>query len=135
MHVALSDSGITAGIQAFLDTAAPDPFAVATPKPWTTEIDGQKWGVDRSWIYLGGLKLPTAILALLPLPQGNYDAAKHNADLMQIRADIIQAARRAESAAEFRKYVNETRKRRDAEREAKKNQKIPPDSTQTPPIR
>lgn len=134
MHVALIDSAIVARVRAFLDTLAPDSFAVATPKPWTTEIDGQKWGVDGSWIYLGGLKLPTAILALLPLPQGNYDAAKHNADLMQIRSDIIQAARRAESAAEFRKYVNETRKRRDAERQARKNQKIPPDSTRANPI-
>jgi hypothetical protein len=134
MHVALIDSAIVARVQAFLDTLAPDSFAVATPKPWTTEINGQKWGVDGSWIYLGGLKLPTAILALLPLPQGNYDAAKHNAELMQIRSDIIQAARRAESAAEFRKYVEETRKRHDAEREAKKNQRIPPDSIKTPLI-
>jgi hypothetical protein len=131
MHVALIDSAIVARLHAFLDTLPPDSFAVATPKPWTTEINGQKWGVDGSWIYLGGLKLPTAVLALLPLPQGNYDRAKHEADLMQIREDIIQAARRAESAAEFRKYVEETRKRRDAEREAKKNQRIPPDSTKT----
>jgi hypothetical protein len=131
MHAALIDSAIVARLHAFLDTLPPDSFAVAVPQPWTTEINGQKWGVDGGWIYLGGIKLPTAILALLPLPQGNYDRAKHEAELMQIREDILQAARRAESAAEFRKYVDETRKRRDAEREAKRNQKIPPDSIKT----
>jgi hypothetical protein len=131
MHVALIDSAIVARLHAFLDTLAPDSFAVAGPKPWVTEIDGQKWGLDGGWIYLGGLKLPSAILALIPLPQGNYDRAKHEADLLQIREDILQAARRAESAAEFRKYVEETRKRREAERDAKRNQKVPPDSIKT----
>ena len=131
MHAALIDSAIVARLHAFLDTLPPDSFAVAAPRPWTTEINGQKWGIDGGWIYLGGIKLPTAILALLPLPQGNYDRAKHEAELMQIREDILQAARRAESAAEFRKYVDETRKRRDAEREAKRNQKVPPDSIKT----
>jgi hypothetical protein len=131
MHVALIDSAIVARLQAFLDTLPPDSFAVPPPRPWTTEINGKKWGIDGGWIYLGGIKLPAAILALLPLPQGNYDQAKQEADLMRIREDILQAARRAESASEFRKYVEETRKRRDAEREAKRNQKIPPDSIKT----
>jgi hypothetical protein len=131
MHVALIDSAIVARLQAFLDTLPPDSFAVPPPRPWTTEIDGKKWGIDGGWIYLGGIKLPAAILALLPLPQGNYDQAKQEAELMRIREDILQAARRAESASEFRKYVEETRKRRDAEREAKRNQKIPPDSIKT----
>jgi hypothetical protein len=130
-HVALLDSAITARIHAFLDTLSPDSFATPSPPTWKTDINGQTWGIDGKWIYLGGLKLPTAVLALLPIPQGNYDAAKRDAELQRIREDILRAARRAEDAAQFRKYVEETRKRRDAEREAKKNQAIPPDSIKT----
>jgi hypothetical protein len=128
-HVARIDSAIAARIAAFLDTLSPDPMATpGLPREWVTEINGQKWGVDGSWIYLGNLKLPSAILALLPLPQGNYGLAQRDAELQRIRLDIMQSARRAESADQFRKYVEETRKRRDAEREAKKNQQTKPDS-------
>ncbi|MDH3497759.1 MAG: hypothetical protein OER21_13445 [Gemmatimonadota bacterium] len=131
VHAARIDSAVTRRILAFLDTLPPDSFAVARPTPWVTEIDGQKWGIDGSWIYLGGLKLPAVILALLPLPQGNYEQAQRAADMQRIREDIMQAAQRAVSAAEFRKNVEETRKRRDAEREAKRNQAVPPDSIKT----
>jgi hypothetical protein len=130
-HIARIDSAVAARITAFLDTLRPDSMATARAKPWVTEIAGEKWGIDGSWIYLGGLKLPSAILALLPLPQGNYEQAQRAAELQRIREDILQAGRRAESAAEFKKYVEETRKRRDAERQAKKHQKIPPDSIRT----
>jgi len=131
-HVARIDSAIAARITAFLDTLSPDPMATpGLPREWVTEINGQKWGVDGSWIYLGNLKLPSAILALLPLPQGNYGLAQRDAELQRIRLDIMQSARRAESADQFRKYVEETRKRRDAEREAKKNQRTKPDSIRT----
>lgn len=130
-HVARIDSAITARIMAFLDTLPPDPAALPQPQRWVTEIAGQPWGVDGQWIYLGNLKLPTAILALLPLPQGNYEQAQKAAEMQRIRLDILQAARRAESAAQFRKYVEETRKRRDAEREAAKNQRTKPDSIRT----
>ena len=130
-HVARIDSAITARIMAFLDTLPPDSMAIAVPQPWVTEIGGQKWGIDEGWIYLGNLKLPSAILALLPLPQGNYEQAQKAAAMQRIRLDILQAARRAESAAQFRKYVEETRQRRDAEREARRNQRLKPDSIRT----
>jgi hypothetical protein len=130
-NAALLDSVIEARVTAFLLALPPDSFAIPRQPTWVTEINGQKWGLDGSWIYLGGLKLPSAILALIPLPQGNYDAAKRAADLQRVREDIMQAARRAESAEQFRKFVNETRARRDAEREAKKNQGVKPDSIRT----
>ena len=130
-HVARIDSAITARITAFLDTLGPDSMATPMPKPWVTEIAGQKWGIDGSWIYLGNLKLPSALLALLPLPQGNYEQAQKAAEMQRIRLDILQAARRAESAEQFKKYVKETRERRDAERAARKNQQTKPDSIKT----
>ena len=63
----------------------------------------------------------------------NSQIAQQEAELQRIRLDIIQSARRAESAEQFKKYVEETRKRRDAEREARKNQKIKPDSVKAIP--
>jgi hypothetical protein len=130
-NAALLDSVIEARVTAFLLAMPPDSFAIPRQPTWVTEINGQKWGLDGSWIYLGGLKLPSAILALIPLPQGNYDAAKRAADLQRIREDIMQAARRAESLEQFKRNVQETRARKDAEREARKNQSVKPDSIRT----
>lgn len=115
-HVARVDSAVRARIQAFIDTMPRDSFALPPPADWTTEIDGRTWGIDETWIYLGDLKLPTALLALIPMPQGNYYQAKDAAELQRIREDIIQAARRAETAAQFRRYVDELRRRKDGER-------------------
>jgi len=127
-HAARIDSAITRRLYAFLDTLRPDSMAIAPTPDWTTEIDGQTWGVDGSWIYLGPIKLPSIILALLPLPQGNYDQNRAAAALQRVREDILQAAWRAETADDFRRYVEETRRRRDAERQAERNRRIPPDS-------
>ena len=112
------DSLLTARLLAFLDSMPPDSFARPRPAPWTTQIAGQTWGIDGSWIYLGPLKLPAALLAFLPLPQGNYDAAKAAADLQHMREDILQAAQHAANAAEFNRYVRELRQRKEREREA-----------------
>lgn len=115
-HVARVDSVIRARLKAFIDTMPRDSFALPPPSAWTTEIAGKPWGIDERWIYLGDLKLPTALLALLPLPQGNYEQARREAELMRIRQDILDAARRAQTAADFRRYVDELRRRKDAER-------------------
>jgi hypothetical protein len=48
----------------------------ARQKPtWTTEVAGKMIGIDSQYIHVAGIKIPTAVLALLPitLPQGNYD--------------------------------------------------------------
>lgn len=119
-HVARIDSAIRDRMKAYIDTMPRDSFALPAPPRWTTEIDGNTWGVDGSWIYLGDFKIPTALLALLPLPQGNYERAQDAANLQRMRQEIIEAARRAETAADFRRYVEEVRKRRDAEREKEK---------------
>jgi len=134
--VATLDSTVTARLQAFLDTMPPDSFAVPEGTPrWTAKINGRTWGIDGKWIYLGGLKLPAALLALLPFPQGNIDQARGNAALMQMREDIMQAAQRAATAAEFNEYVKELRARKDKERrerlekEQKEKQKAVADTT------
>ncbi len=116
-HAARVDSAVRAKLLAFIDTIPADSFATPQVRPWVTEINGQKWGVDGSWVYLGGLKLPTILLALLPLPQGNYQQAREAQELARIREQIIQAAWQAQTNADFRRYVREIRERKDRERE------------------
>lgn len=119
-HAARVDSALQQRILAFIDSMPRDSFATPHTPTWTSEIGGQTWGIDSKWIYLGGLKLPTALLALLPFPQGNYDEAKRNQELERIRSIIIQAEGRAESSDDFKRYIKEVRERRDAERAAER---------------
>jgi hypothetical protein len=87
---------------------------------WTTDVAGKKFGMDSASIYIAGVKIPTAALALLGnmLPQGNFDESLRAAHMEGMREDIIQAARRTETLQEFRKYVHELRERKQAERDA-----------------
>jgi len=130
-HVARVDSALAEKIRSYLDTVPPDSFATRPgPKAWTTEIAGQPWGLDGKWIYLGPIKIPAAILALLPLPAGNYELAQRNMQLQAMREDLMQAAQRAQNAEEFKKYVKELRERKDLEHQ----QRIPPDTTKRQPL-
>lgn len=115
-HIARLDKAIRERIKAFIDTMPRDSFALPPPPTWTTEVHGRTWGIDPSWIYLGDFKIPTVLLALLPMPQGNYERAQDRANLQRMREDIIQAAQRAQTAEDFRKYVAELRKRKEDER-------------------
>ena len=121
-HVARVDSAIRAKIMAFIDTMPIDSFA--TPPlvtPWVTETeDGKTWGMDPAWIYLGDFKIPSALLALIPMPQGNIDLARREGELMRIREEIMFAAQQAQNNEDFRHYVKEIRKRKDAEREERR---------------
>ena len=119
-HAERVQAAVRDRIKAYIDTMPRDSFALPPPPRWTTEVGEDTWGMDGTWIYLGDFKIPTALLALLPMPQGNYDAAQDAAELQRMRDEILDAARRSESAAEFRRYVEELRKRKQAERDAAK---------------
>lgn len=90
-----------------------NPYAPAT---WTFNAGGQTYGMDSQWFYLGPIKIPTALLALVPFPQGNIDQARQNQQLMRMRADLLRAAARSEAEEDFRRAVNQIRERRDRER-------------------
>lgn len=83
------------------------------------------WGIDPSGIYVAGVKIPTPVLALLGsfLPPGNYDESVRQRHLADMRADIMQAAQRAENLEQFRRYVHELRARKQAERDAERRQR------------
>jgi hypothetical protein len=92
---------------------------------WTTEVAGKKFGMDSTGIYIAGVKIPTGVLMALGsmLPQGNFDEAMRARQLADLRADMVQAARRTQTLQEFRGYVKELRTRKQAERDAARRQR------------
>jgi hypothetical protein len=134
-HVELVDSAVTAIVQGYLDSIAAEPASQAQSLPsWTKEIAGKKFGIDSKNIYIAGLKIPAAVLALVPLPAGNIDQNRAYNHLMDMRADLQYAAQRAENLEEFKTMIREMRLRKEREREFEQNQRTapPPEEPATP---
>lgn len=131
----LMDSAVTATVQAFLDSIAADPNRRRDTLPsWTKEVAGKKFGLDANHIYIAGLKIPAAVLALIPLPQGNIDQSRAYNHLQDLRRDLQQAAVRAENQEDFKRAIKEIRERKEREREFERNQRTapPPENPPTP---
>jgi len=110
------------------DSLAPNrPFV---PPRWTFERNGRTYGIDQTWMHFGAFKLPTALLALIPIPQGNIDQARAYNHQMDMRADILRAAARSEAEDDFRRAVAKIRERRDRER-AEERQRAESDRQRT----
>jgi hypothetical protein len=134
-RVELLDSAVSAIVQAYLDSIANDPATKNAQLPeWTTEIAGKKFGLDSKNIYIAGLKIPAAVLALLPISGGNIDQNRAYNRLMDLRADLLYAAQRAQTMEEFKQIIREIRERKEREREFEKNQRTapPPETPVTP---
>jgi hypothetical protein len=102
-----------------------------SPKDWTVERNGQKYGLDSQYIYLGKFKVPSAILAALPFNYGGVDGTRiiqgRNADW--IRNDIYSHSQGL-SEDDFRAAVKRIRERKDKEkREADEDKKASPKVT------
>lgn len=136
-HIELVDSAVSAIVQAYLDSVMTSPSRPGAPPPsWTTDIQGQTFGIDSKYIYLGPLRIPAALLALLPIQGGGNMDLQEGRRLAAIRADLQYAARRAETMDDFRKAIREIRERRDQEREFERNRRsapppIPPDTSRS----
>jgi hypothetical protein len=121
----LVDSAVTATIQAFLDSIASDPASKAAALPsWTTTIAGKKFGLDSRNIYVAGLKIPAAVLALLHLPSGNQSKAFDRSSWLY--EDLRFAAQRSANVADFKREIKEIRERKEREREFDRNQRTAP---------
>jgi len=129
------DSAVTLIVQGYLDSIASDPAARAPALPsWTKEIAGRKFGLDSKNIYIAGLKIPAAVLALLPIPAGNVDQNRAYSHLMDLRADLRYAAQRTENLEEFKAMIRDMRLRKEREREFQRNQRAAPPPADTAPI-
>jgi hypothetical protein len=124
-HVQLVDSAVTATIQAFLDSIAADPASKMTALPsWTTTVAGKKFGLDGRNIYVAGLKIPAAVLALLHLPPGNESKAFDRSWMLY--DDLRAAAQRSANMEDFKREIREIRARTEDQREFQRNQRTPP---------
>jgi len=87
------------------------------PRDWTFERNGQKYGLDTSWIYLGKFKIPSAILAALPFNYGGVDGTRiiqgRNASWIQ---NDIYTHSQGMSEDDFRAAVRRIRERKERER-------------------
>ncbi len=129
-HEQLLDSAVTAIVQRFLDSIAVEPGADHVKLPdWTTTVGGSKFGLDSKNIYIAGLKIPAAVLVLLPIPSGSNEqhALDHNGQW--IAEDLRRAASRAATLDEFKQAVRQLRERKDYEKQLERAQQEPPDST------
>lgn len=136
-HIQLVDSAVAAIVQAYVDSALNAPSAPGAALPsWTTQIFGKTFGIDSKYIYLGGLKIPSAVLALLPIKSGGTTMEySQSLRLAAIREDLATAAQRAQTMEDFKRAVKELRAERERRHQLEENQKKKPeksDSTKKP---
>ncbi len=87
---------------------------------WVFNAGGYQWGVDSKFIHLGPVKIPTVLLALLPIPAtGNYEQAQQARWLADVRDQIMRQAQRMDDLETFKGYIKqlEERKRRERDEE------------------
>ena len=128
-----ADSALSAIYDMYLDSArAAGVNPARAPGDWSWGgKGGDKWGWDTNGIHIGGITIPNAVLAALPLnigPTGsNMNALTERRTDAFMRSDI-QLHANAMSEDEFRTAVRRIRDRVDRERQEKlaKRRKDPP---------
>ena len=76
------------GIKEHLDSIAAAPKQ-RDPRDWTFERGGQKYGMDDRWIHVGKFKLPSALLAMIPVnAQANPNAVERYRRINEMSAEI-----------------------------------------------
>ena len=137
-HVELVDSAVSAIVQAYIDSVLSAPAAAGSAPPsWTTQVFGKTFGIDSKYIYLGGLRIPSAVLALLPIKGGATMEFSQANRMALIREDLQRASARAATMEDFKRAIREVRAERERQKEIERNQKLKPekkDTVKAPPI-
>jgi hypothetical protein len=123
-HAELTDSAVKAILNHYLDSLAALPGGGRMlPPSWKATIGGQEYGIDGQWITVAGVKIPSLILALIPLPNGgNESKALDVLGRMRVE-DYRLAMPRQAAAADQREQAREIRARVEAERELNQQQR------------
>ncbi len=133
-HAELVDSAVTAIVQRYLDSIAGEPGADRVKLPdWTAEVEGLKFGLDSRSIYIAGLRIPAAVLALLPLPASGDQRRAIDHSGQWIAEDLRRAAQRTTTVDEFKDAVRTLREERQRLKDLERAQRERPDTVQAEP--
>jgi hypothetical protein len=113
-----NDSAVKAIYMAYREAeVAAEAHKGRDPRDWTFEKNGQKYGIDSSYIYLGKFKLPSAILAALPFNYGGVDGRRiiDGRNAAWIQNDIYSHSQ-GMSEDDFRAAIKRIRERKDREK-------------------
>jgi hypothetical protein len=111
------DSAVASWVATSWDSVARAQGSARNPLDWTVERNGKKYGVDPGFIYFGKFKVPTALLAAIPLKvQANPTAVERNRALDVMRADIMYQAMRATTEEDFKSRIQAIKERVDKQR-------------------
>lgn len=115
------DVDLAARMQAIFDSVQAEPGAIERLPEWALTIPGFGGvGLNDRWIQLGPIKIPAAVLALLPLPQGNFEEGLRRRELAEQRRDLLLAAQRAATVETFKEEVRKIRERLQRERDLRR---------------
>jgi len=98
------------------------------PRDWTFERGGQKYGIDSQYVYLGKFKIPSMILAALPLNRGiGVDGTRviEARNSQWIQNDIYMHSQ-GMSEDDFRAAVRRIRERKEREKKEEQDGKDKP---------
>lgn len=133
-HAELVDSAVTAIVQRYLDSIASEPGSDRVKLPdWTAEVEGLKFGLDSRGIYVAGLRIPAAVLALLPLPAGGDQQRALDHGGQWIAEDLRRAAQRTATVDEFKDAVRALRIEKQRQKDLERAQREQPDSAKAEP--
>ena len=87
------------------------------PRDWTFEKNGQKYGIDSQYVYLGKFKIPSMILAALPFNYAGVDGSRviQARNAQWIQNDIYMHSQ-GMSEDDFRAAVRRIRERKEREK-------------------
>jgi hypothetical protein len=114
-----TDSITRSWIQTYWDSLARQQANAHNPLDWTFDRNGTKYGLDPQYIYFGKFKIPTMLLALLPISTlANPTVADRRRALESMRWEIQYQAMRAVNDEAFNEAIKELRARKEREHEA-----------------
>jgi hypothetical protein len=114
------DSAARSWVAAYWDSVAQAQRAAQPNLDWTVKRGDSKYGLDPAFIYFGKFKLPTALLALLPInTMANPTVSERNRALDYMRRDIMFHASRATNSEDFNAAIRRIRERVERERAAR----------------
>lgn len=109
------------GIRQHLDSVAGADSARRDPRDWTKEIGGRKYGMDDKWIHVAGFKVPSFLLAAIPMKaQANPTVADRNRRINEMSAEIEE---RRSLELDSRDEIRRINERMDRQRAAKLKEK------------